>query len=80
MIIRVSDHHDGDEGELRRSPFRVCGDLKALTYRRGRLLLFGFSETQADTLAEQADVDLHEAVELLRAGCPVDTAFAILAF
>ena len=80
MITTVSDDHEGDEDELRCSPFRVCGDLKALAYRRGRLLTLGFSGSQADTLAEQADVDLHKAADLLCAGCPVDTAFEILAF
>lgn len=38
----------------------------------------GYGITAATELAERTDVDLHVAVELLRAGCPERTARRIL--
>jgi hypothetical protein len=38
----------------------------------------GYPPASANELAERNDVDLHAAVELVRAGCPVETALRIL--
>jgi hypothetical protein len=38
----------------------------------------GYTADQAAELASRAHVDLHRAVELLAAGCPVDLALRIL--
>jgi len=38
----------------------------------------GYPSELAVTLAENASVDLHDAVELLKRGCPVEQAVRIL--
>lgn len=38
----------------------------------------GYPAELAVELAQRADVDVHQAVELVRAGCPPDTAASIL--
>ena len=47
-------------------------------WRRRRLREAGYDRRTADLLASQADVDLHKAVDLIRAGCPPDHAAKIL--
>lgn len=49
-----------------------------LRWRRDELLRAGCDESGARVLAE-APVDLHAAVELVRGGCPAETALRILA-
>ena len=49
-----------------------------LRWRRDALLHAGCDESGARLLAE-ASVDLHAAVELVRGGCPAETALRILA-
>ena len=48
-------------------------------WRRRRLLVAGFDEPLAAQLAADADVDLHELLTLLDAGCPPPLAARILA-
>jgi len=48
------------------------------TWRVEQLQAAGYPFYDAHALSERADVDLHVAVELLRAGCPVETALRIL--
>lgn len=48
-------------------------------WRFEQLLEAGYPLDVADRLAARRDVDLHQAVELLERGCPVLTAYAILA-
>jgi hypothetical protein len=38
----------------------------------------GYTEQAAERLARRQDVDLHLAVDLLRRGCPPETALRIL--
>jgi hypothetical protein len=38
----------------------------------------GFDHESAVELATRADVDLHRAIELIRSGCPPETALRIL--
>jgi hypothetical protein len=45
---------------------------------RQQLEAAGYPTAAAEMLSERADVDLHVAVGLLRAGCPVETALRIL--
>jgi hypothetical protein len=42
------------------------------------LLAGGYPRREAELLSERADVDLHLALRLLDAGCPVETAMRIL--
>ena len=49
-----------------------------LRWRRDELLRAGCDESAARLLAE-TPVDLHAAVELVRSGCPAETALRILA-
>jgi hypothetical protein len=47
-------------------------------WRRQVLIESGYDRKSARTLAICADVDLHVAVQLLRAGCPARVAVRIL--
>ena len=51
---------------------------RVLSWRFEELERAGYPVASANELAERTDVDLHAAVELVRAGCPVDTAVRIL--
>ena len=47
-------------------------------WRFQQLSRAGFQPQEAVVLASDANVDLHRALELLRRGCPPETAFRIL--
>jgi hypothetical protein len=47
-------------------------------WRREELERAGYDSTSAQVLAANHDIDLHEAVDLLRRGCSVDLALQIL--
>ncbi len=47
-------------------------------WRLEQLLRAGFDEVAAVLLAAKRHVDLHQASDLLRHGCPADTALRIL--
>lgn len=47
-------------------------------WRFASLRCAGYDGRSARTLARRRDVDLHLAADLLRAGCPVETALRIL--
>ena len=51
---------------------------RVLGWRIEQLLAVGFDSDAALVLALDRDVDLHEAAELVRRGCPPQTAFRIL--
>jgi hypothetical protein len=53
-------------------------DLGVVVWRFDCLIRAGYPEDLAVRLAENADVDLHDAVELLSRGCPVREALRIL--
>jgi len=59
------------------SPPSVSAD-PVRTWRREQLVAAGYPPDDARVLSERADVDLHVAVQLLQAGCPVATALEIL--
>jgi hypothetical protein len=48
------------------------------TWRREELERAGYDSTSALVLAVNHDIDLHEAVDLLRLGCSVELALQIL--
>lgn len=52
---------------------------EVISWRLWVLARAGYDETTARALALRRDVDLHEAVELVRRGCPPKLAYRILA-
>ena len=53
-------------------------DERVVRWRRDELRRAGYDERLALKLALRRHVDLHSAVDLLRHGCPQDTAARIL--
>ena len=53
-------------------------DLGVVVWRFDCLVREGYPDDVAVRLAENAGVDLHDAVELLKRGCPVEEAERIL--
>jgi hypothetical protein len=47
-------------------------------WRTSELMRVGFPGDDAVALAARMDVDLHEAIELVKRGCPLDLAIRIL--
>jgi hypothetical protein len=47
-------------------------------WRTAELMRVGFPGDDAVALAARADVDLHEAIELVQRGCPPELAVRIL--
>jgi hypothetical protein len=52
--------------------------VEVLRWRFDVLLRAGFDVEQAAVLAANVEIDLHAAEDLLRRGCPSDTALRIL--
>jgi hypothetical protein len=52
---------------------------RVLVWRFERLTEAGYTVQQAIDLSAETDVDLHEAIDLVRRGCPTHLAIAILA-
>ena len=66
------------EPDLHRPPKRrVAAEIRA--WRTGVLRQAGFEHGLAHRLAADADVDLHDLLELVDAGCPPELAARILA-
>ena len=51
---------------------------RVLSWRIEQLIAVGFDSDAAFVLALDRAVDLHDATELVRRGCPPNTAFRIL--
>lgn len=51
---------------------------RVVDWRRAELERAGYDMEAAAALAPRVDVDLHVAVDLLRSGCPAETALQIL--
>jgi hypothetical protein len=49
-----------------------------LDWRFEQLVRMGYERRQARVLSRRLDVDLHEAVDLVRRGCPHELALQIL--
>ena len=47
-------------------------------WRTAELMRVGFAGDDAVALAARTDVDLHEAIELVQRGCPLELAVRIL--
>lgn len=54
-------------------------DADVFRWRQAVLLRAGYDEDCARGLAGTLDVDLHRAVDLVRAGCPPELAYRIFA-
>lgn len=52
--------------------------VEVLRWRFDGLLRIGFEIEQAAVLAANVEIDLHAAEDLMRRGCPPDTAIRIL--
>jgi hypothetical protein len=50
-----------------------------IRWRRAALRRAGYDEASARELARRIDVDLHRAVDVVRAGCPPELAYRIFA-
>jgi hypothetical protein len=50
-----------------------------IRWRRAALRRAGYDEESALELARRTDVDLHRAVDIVRAGCPPEIAYRIFA-
>ena len=53
-------------------------DDRVARWRIEQLTRAGYEETAALVLADLVDIDLHLAVDLVRQGCPSETALRIL--
>jgi hypothetical protein len=51
---------------------------RVVDWRRAKLERAGYDTPAASEIAARMDVDLHRAVDLLRRGCPPETALQIL--
>jgi hypothetical protein len=51
---------------------------RVVDWRRAALERAGYDTSSASKIAARADVDLHYAVDLVRSGCPPETALEIL--
>ena len=51
---------------------------RVVDWRRAELERAGYDGPHATEIAARVDVDLHVAVDLLRRGCPPETALQIL--
>jgi hypothetical protein len=57
---------------------REAAQEEILSWRLEQLKLAGYRRAEAEELARRIDIDLHEATDLLRKGCPPELAVAIL--
>jgi hypothetical protein len=60
------------------TPIHETEDERVARWRLEQLTRAGYEETAALVLADLVDIDLHLAVDLVRQGCPSDTALRIL--
>jgi|1186.fasta_scaffold446873_2 hypothetical protein len=51
---------------------------EVFSWRLEQLIRAGYDRRDAGHLAHRTDVDLHQAVDLLRRGCPTEVAVTIL--
>jgi hypothetical protein len=57
---------------------REAAEEAIFAWRLEQLRLAGYSRGDAKLLAHRIDIDLHQATDLLRNGCPPDLALTIL--
>jgi hypothetical protein len=57
---------------------REAAQEEIVSWRLEQLKLAGYGRAEAEVLARRVDIDLHEATDLVRNGCPPELAVAIL--
>ncbi len=57
---------------------REAAQEEILSWRLEQLTLAGYGLREAKLLARRSDIDLHQATDLIRNGCPSELAVAIL--
>jgi hypothetical protein len=57
---------------------REAAEEEILDWRFEQLLRVGYERRQARVLSRSLEVDLHQAVDLVRRGCPHELALSIL--
>jgi hypothetical protein len=57
---------------------RESTEQAVLAWRLEQLRRVGYDRREARLLSRRLDVDLHQAIDLLRNGCPRELALAIL--
>ena len=57
---------------------REAAQEEIVSWRLEQLKLAGYGRAEAEILARRVDIDLHEATDLVRNGCPPELAVAIL--
>jgi hypothetical protein len=57
---------------------REAAQTEVVGWRLEQLQLAGYGLGESKFLARRTDIDLHEAIDLVRNGCPSDLAVAIL--
>lgn len=74
-------HHERWEREMTAAQFETIGETEAeliLRWRLDALVRAGYDIGSALLLASHVEIDLHDATELVRRGCPSETALRIL--
>ena len=51
---------------------------RVVEWRRRELVRAGYGDSGARDVAEKVEIDLHRAIDLLKSGCPEETALRIL--
>jgi len=51
---------------------------RVISWRRRELRRGGYDDESAREIAQRVEIDLHRAIDLLKSGCPVETAVRIL--
>jgi hypothetical protein len=51
---------------------------RVIDWRRRELQRAGYDDQSAREIAEHVEIDLHRAIDLLKSGCPLETAVRIL--
>jgi len=51
---------------------------RVVGWRLGKLQRAGYGEEGGRDIAERLEIDLHRAIDLLKSGCPEETALRIL--
>jgi hypothetical protein len=64
--------------ETQVAPARQAEEERVTRWRIEQLLGAGYDGEAALIIGLDTSIDLHQATELLRAGCPIDTALQIL--
>lgn len=78
LIRRTRTAHEEGGGAMIAEEVVGSEHDQVVEWRKEELQRAGYSAHSAELLAERLDVDLHRAIELLKSGCPEETALRIL--